>query len=155
MPIVRSYIKNPTISPFTTMFHKRVKKLTEKAAQAVAESTHKLKRKVSTGSQEPSQAKKSKHLSSTSDSEESSPTPHTTSRRATVQTEEEDGISPPDAIIMDSDTSSDDAEASEAELGKLFILIAYHYVNQFSFHRPAKKRMDVTSVRILRADTKY
>ncbi|KAG2112009.1 uncharacterized protein F5147DRAFT_651121 [Suillus discolor] len=61
------------------MFHKRVKKLTEKAAQAVAEGTQKLKRKVSTGSQEPSLAKKSKHisLSSPSKSKESSSPPCT------------------------------------------------------------------------------
>ena len=122
------------------MFHKWVKKLTEKVAQAVAEGTQKLKRKVSTGSQEPSLAKKLKHISSSfpSESEESSPPPRTISQQvtiqteedhprtmsqwATVQTEEEDGISPQDAINVDSDMSSDDAEASEAELGKLFIL---------------------------------
>jgi hypothetical protein len=127
------------------MFHKRVKKLTEKAAQAVEEGTRKLKRKVSTSSQEPSLAKKSKHISSPSESGESLPTPRTisrqatihteedtgprtTSQRATVQTEDEDGITRQDTIVVDSDTS-DDADASEAELSELFILKAYHYVN--------------------------
>lgn len=129
--------ESPTIPPFTTMFHKWVKKLTKKAVQAVAEGTQKLKRKVSTSSQEPSLAKKLKHIPS-SESEESSPPPRTISQqatiqteedhprtmsqRATVQTEEEDGISPWDTINVGSNMSSDDAEASEAELGKLFIL---------------------------------
>jgi hypothetical protein len=77
--------KSPTISPFTTMFHKRVKKLTKKATQAVAEGTYKLKRKVSTGSQEPSKAKKLKNIPSEntpSTSEESTsntPASHVTS----------------------------------------------------------------------------
>ncbi|KAJ8591970.1 hypothetical protein M405DRAFT_860152, partial [Rhizopogon salebrosus TDB-379] len=122
------------------MFHKRVKKLTEKAAQAVAEGTYKLKRKVSTGSQEPSKAKKSKNIPSEtpSTSEESTsntPASRVTSRRATVQTEEEDSLSLGDAIrvvtVVDSDTSSDtsveapasDAEVSDAELSKSFIPI--------------------------------
>src|ERR1700709_1428235 len=130
------------------MFHKRVTKLTEKAAQAVAEGTRKLKRKVSTGSQEPSKAKKSKDIPSEntrSTSEESTlhtPASRVTSRRATVQTEEEDSLSLGDAIrvvtVIDSDTSSDtsveapasDAEVSDAELSKSFIPIQCHYVDQ-------------------------
>ncbi|KAG1898176.1 uncharacterized protein F5891DRAFT_982076 [Suillus fuscotomentosus] len=131
---------NPTITP--SMFCKRVSKLTEKAAQAIAEGGQKLKQKVSTGSQETLQAKKAKNVPLTSkkaattsrtdpstseDSTIQAPVPRVSSQRATVQTEEEDNASLANAIVVESsDTSSDmsikapesDAEASDNELGK-------------------------------------
>ncbi|KAG1800647.1 uncharacterized protein BJ212DRAFT_1305229 [Suillus subaureus] len=116
--------EKPTISPSTTMFSKRVTKLTEKAAQALAEGGQKLKWKISASSQELSQGKKQKKKPSAlknnpSTSEESvatNPTSHT----------EEDNTSS-NAIIVDSSSNTSteadisDAEASDDELSKSFI----------------------------------
>lgn len=83
------------------MFSKRVTKLTEKAAQAVTEGGHKLKRKISTSSQEPLRGKKSKNKPSTSED---------------IPSISEESI-PADAIVIDlSSDASSEAHISDAEI---------------------------------------
>ena len=131
------------------MFGKRVTKLTEKAAQTVAEGSEKLKRKGSNVSKERIQSKKSKtapsKLNEPADTSSPSPTPDVTKgqalprlhQQACVHTEEEEQSLHGDAISIDSDTESttsqasdlkSDGESSDAELGASQRLD--HYINQ-------------------------
>jgi mitochondrial fission protein ELM1 len=69
-----------------------------------------------------------------------------------VQTEEDDNMSLADAIVVDSDSSSDSSEAlaSEDELGKSIVPIQYHSLNQFLFWtEQLKKRLDFTDLCVL------
>lgn len=121
----------------SAMFGKRVKKLTAKAAQAVADGSHGLKRKVSSISNK-APSKKSKNVpskSSETNSLNSSPPASTANsqpfrRQPTVHTEEEEESLHGNAIVVESDTESEkskagvddsDAEASDDELGKSLI----------------------------------